>query len=179
MFILRVVGLVCCFALTAWFVYAPLFQLTANANMFWVSIAAASVLLLLGLLSKKKPHAYDESSFYPDIDPSTAGGRAAGRDVHGFTFTVYLFSHIIYSTAWQLRKAIAHFGSWRLVQSIDSAELGALMSELRFGPGHRRFHKVSTVSTSPELLAHTVALEIVLQQQEDGEILVGLNSDYD
>ena len=28
-------------------------------------------------------------------------------------------------------------------------------------------------------VARTVALEIVLQQQEDGEILVGLNSDYD
>jgi len=178
MFVLRVVGLVCCFVLTAWPIFAVLFAWTANPDMFWIAIAAATVLLLLGLLSKRKPHPYIESSLYPGSDVNT-GSFAMRLQINSITGWVYVFSQIVYSAARQLRKAIAHFSNWRCALGLAPAELGALMSELQFTPGQRRFRRVSTLSTSPELLARAVALKIVFQQQEDGEVLVGLNRDYD
>jgi hypothetical protein len=178
MFVLRTVALVCCFCLTAGPIFVVLFAWTANPGMFWVAIAAAAVLLLLGLLSGRKPHSYSESSLHPGSDVNT-GSFAMRLRINRITGSVYIFTQIIYSAARQLRKAIAHFGSWRCARGLDPAGLGALMSELRFAPGQRRFRQVSSVSTSPELLARAVALKIVFQQQEDGEILVGLNRDYD
>ncbi|MDP6635984.1 MAG: hypothetical protein QGG42_13885 [Phycisphaerae bacterium] len=184
MFVLHAVGLVVCFALTVWPIYGMLFALTANTDMFWISVGVAAVLLVLGLLSKQESSSYHKSSFCPDVDatsgnPTSASGFMLGRQIHRITGPAYIFSQIVYSTAMRLREAIAHFRSWRLTQDIDPRELGDLMSQLRFDPGQRRYHKASTISTCPKLLARAVALEIVLQQQENGEILVGLNSDYD
>ena len=179
MSILRAVAMMSCFGLTLLLIYMVLFILTVGAVAFWIAFSIAGGLFVLGLLSKKKPQSYHQSSLYPDIDTSTAGGALARGAVNDITAPAYAFTQIIYSTAWQLRKALSHFRSWRLVRDVDPQELGELMSELKFASGQRRYHRASAVSTCPRFLARVVELEIVLLQQEDGEILVGLNRDYD
>jgi hypothetical protein len=177
--VLNVIGAILSFLL----IYAISFVAIFLINHKYAAIGAIGVVVAFGLIGYfSHPKSRDDDGSIIDCpwDIDTIGAYVANREILKVTGPAYIINEVVMAGSSCLRKIMHSFRMIKLVRGFNESEHGSIVRKLKaFANADNRFNKVTDVSSDFVAIKPLILSEVIWVKKQNGQVLIGLNRDYD